>query len=293
MHALPPELEIAHYRAENLDLCHASDEDLRLHYVKQGKSEGRKANRLSNRNDFVSLIDPASQVLEIGPFDCPQLTGPNVFYADILGQDDMKQRARMTNRNPETVPFINYVLSSTPLGSINNDFDAVLSSHAIEHQPDLVKHLQDIHRLLKNRSGRYFLLIPDKRYCFDRFISESSIAEIIEAHFTHRKGHGIKSVIEHRALTTHNDPMLHWMTPLDIKKSADPERVRRAIKEWEDANGEYIDVHAWFFTPDSFAQNISVLAELGLINLEVEYLYPTRYGSNEFWVVLRSNRSQS
>ena len=87
---------------------------------------------------------------------------------------------------------------------------AVFSSHCIEHQPDLVRHLQEVANLLEP-DGAYFLLIPNKLYCFDHFIAETSVADVMLAHHLGHRVHTLASVIEHRALTTHNDPSRHWL----------------------------------------------------------------------------------
>jgi hypothetical protein len=41
--------------------------------------------------------------------------------------------------------------------------------------------LQNVSKILKSEFGRYSLVIPDKRYCFDALIPETKITEIIEA----------------------------------------------------------------------------------------------------------------
>ena len=136
-------------------------------------------------------------------------------------------------------------------------FDVVLSSHVIEHQPDLVAHLNAVERLLVP-GGFYFLLIPDKNYCFDHFIAESTIADIVDAHHSRRKIHTLRSQIEHAALATHNNSRRHWSGDhgmlLDVK-----ERVMRAIAQYEQAPDDYVDVHAWYFSPATFRQNINLL----------------------------------
>lgn len=76
-----------------------------------GKAEGWRANRLSSREDFVALIDGSERMLEIGPFSKPLRSGDGVRYADFLDQPGLQQRARDIGFNPDTVPFIHYVLS--------------------------------------------------------------------------------------------------------------------------------------------------------------------------------------
>jgi hypothetical protein len=99
--------------------------------------------------------------------------------------------------------------------------------------------------------------------------------------------HTLRSVIEHRALTTHNDSLRHWRGDHGIIFENCERRVQAAEQEFYDAKGHYIDVHAWYFSPDSLSAILSALHSMGLIQLRVQSVYPTRYGDIEFWMVLR------
>ena len=284
---LPPEFDLEIYRLIHPDLAGLDNDQLIFHYSTVGVAEGRRANALLNRRDFVSLISHEMRTLEIGPFTDPMITGPNVKYADYLDKNKLIERAKSFNRDFSRTPLISYVLSSMPLSEIREHFDVVFSSHCIEHQPDFVRHLTDVEGLLRDGAGRYFLVIPDKRYCFDRFNNESTIADILEAYKEKRNAHTQKSIIEHTALLSHNDPVMHWSTPHARQPSVDCVKVNLAIDMYKKCDGGYIDVHAWYFTPESFSANVRMLKSLGLINLEIERIYCTRRDSIEFWAVLK------
>ncbi len=288
----PPELDCAVYRRLHRDLAHMNDNELREHYALHGRTEGRVGNGLTTRESFAALVGREMRALEIGPFAKPILQGPNVVYCDVMDRAELRKRAASVGEDPEKVPPISHVLGSDGLDAIADDFDVVLSSHSIEHQPDLVRHLQQVERRLERRGGRYFLFVPDKRYCFDHFIAPSTIADIVEAYHGKRTAHGLRSVVEHRALTTHNDAVVHWQDD-QRRPPIDHTLVARAIEEWQGAQGGYIDVHAWYFMPDSFAENLTLLRRLGLTRLGVERLYATRYGAGEFWAILAIDRPEA
>lgn len=285
--ALAPRFDAAHYLAANPDLrltaAEAAD-----HYERIGRAEGRVASPLALRENLIALIDDGRSVLEIGPFCNPLLRGPNIAYLDILDADALRARALETGGDPAGCPSrIDYVGG---LEQVGRRFDAIISSHAIEHQPDLVQHLGQIERIL-DPDGLFCLIIPDKRYCFDHFIAESTIADVLEAHREQRRVHSFASVIEHVALTTHNDPQRHWRGDHGPAVPSDrAARLRKAIADHEAGAGGYIDVHAWYFTPDSFADIIGSLAALDLIGLELAGVYDSAFGRNEFCAVLRLGR---
>ncbi len=238
------------------------------------------------RKVFTQTIPPNASVLEIGPFYNPQLRGDNVKYFEILSQEELKKRAIEIGQQQyvSNVPYINYVSKTADLTIIQEKFDAVFSCHVIEHQLDFIDHLNKVSSIL-NEGGKYYLIVPDKRFCFDHYNNTSSIADIIAASYEKKQKHSIKNVIEHRALTTHNVPSEHWagrhgdITPNHIA------RLKQAIAEYE--TGNYVDVHAWCFTDHSFHVIVNTLNALDMVDLEVEQMFPTQPGTFEFFSVLK------
>jgi SAM-dependent methyltransferase len=243
---------------------------------------------LADRNAFVGLIPLTNSVLEIGPFAQPVLRGPHVRYVDVLSTEDLRKRARALGMDETKVPNIGWVSNGSDLSVVNDTFDAVVSSHAIEHQPDFVGHLNQVADLLKP-NGSYYLLVPDHRYCFDHFLTTSTVAQVLGAHLENRTVHSLSSVVEHRALTTHNDPARHWAGDHGDPNENRASRIASAIQEISDANGAYIDVHAWYFTPRSFREVITDLSATKHISFSDQRMFPTRPNSNEFWAILQKH----
>ena len=277
------------YKTKYKDLENINDELLEKHYEECGKNEGRICSKISNRSELIKYIDIKKlKCLEIGPFDCPNLIGKDVKYFDVLDQDSLKKRALELNRNGK-VPFIDYINSKGDLKIISEKFDLVLSCHSIEHQLNLIQHLKDVSELL-NDNGYYVLIIPDKRYCFDHFLKESTIADIIHQHTNESKLHSIKSVIEHRGLTCHNDSVRHWNNDHGYQNYiSNKNLIASSINEYQNSisNNKYLDVHSLQFTPDSFKIIINLLNQLNYIDLVIKNTYNTIRNSSEFFVILK------
>jgi SAM-dependent methyltransferase len=237
------------------------------------------------RVDFVASVPVSDPVLEIGPFDRPWLSGPLVRYFDVLAQDGLKARATTEpNRNPDGCPFIHYVSPTGDLSIVADQFSAVFSSHCIEHQPDLIHHLREVGRLLRP-GGRYYLIVPDKRFCFDHFLDESDVEDVRAA--KGRSLHTEKAVSEHALATTHNINILHWLGFHGHRATNDPEaRARSEASIRRTRQGEYVDVHAWQFTPASFRSLVQELYDKGEIDLEPTRVHNTGFGRIEFMAVL-------
>lgn len=284
--SIPSEFIASIYRANYADLRKFNDVELLRHFDSFGRTEGRAASQVSGRTDFMAIAKGADSVLEIGPFAHPVAGGPNVKYFDIMDRRRLIERAVSLGIDPHKIPEIDYVSPSCDLTIITEKFDVVISSHCIEHQPDLVAHLSNVANLL-NAGGLYLLIIPDKRYCFDHYNTASNIHEIVAAHIERRTVHTAKSVVEHRLLITHNDPVRHWSGDHGEKPVIKKDGIDKVSREWSDTNGGYIDVHAWQFTPETFEKIATDLVTLGLSKLEPARMYGTYRNSLEFYSVLR------
>jgi SAM-dependent methyltransferase len=285
-------LDVDFYRKLYPDLRRMTPEQARKHYHKHGIAEGRQACAQGSRGGIIEVLSRYTRVLEIGPFDRPLVSGPGVKYADYFRREELKERALLHSLNPDGVPYIHYVLSRMALEDIPLRFEVVVSSHCIEHQPDLVRHLQVVEQLLEP-DGQAVFLIPDKRYCFDHFLAESTLAEVLGAYVRRAKVHDAVSIIEQRMLTAHNDSPRHWKGDHGLRRfeevGLDP--VRDALRHFEAEPDTYLDAHAWQFTPQSFAMLVGQLNELGLIRLAVGQLHHTLRNSNEFIAVLERPRA--
>jgi SAM-dependent methyltransferase len=248
----------------------------------------RTSTPLSKRENLLERLKSKPSILEIGPFCNPAIIGPQVKYFEVLDQLALVARAKELNYKIENVPEVHFLSPTGNLAVIDEMFDCCFSSHVIEHQPDLVTHLQQVEQILEP-DGEYCLIVPDQRYCFDHYLRPSTIADILDAYYSGRKLHGLKSIIEHFALTTHNDPVRHWrrdhsqLENLDYKIA----RIKNAIQIHEQANGCYVDVHAWQFTPKNFYEVLTLLNSLNLTNLTPVEVFDTPRGRFEFTAILK------
>jgi len=236
----------------------------------------------------------AGLTLEIGPYFHPVVKGPNARYFDVFDTEELKRRAD-EDPNPivtaDTVPDMHYSDPHGDITTIPETFSEVFSSHCLEHQPDLISHFEKVYDLLEP-GGRYIAFVPDKRFCFDHFSPYSSVGDVLLASAEKRTRHTLASVINLIAGRTHNDAPRHW-----AGDHADPDymtgypdRITTALEIFDDANGGYIDCHAWRFKPDSFAETCDVLYRLGRMRLRLVEVGDTRQNTQEFTVILVKDR---
>ncbi len=240
----------------------------------------------TNRSAFLRDF-PLGNALEIGPFDNPTIAGPGVSYFDVLDAPALKSRAAAIGYGGGRIPErIDFVSPTGDLSVIDRSFDAALSSHVIEHQPDLVQHLRGVEAILKP-GGAYHLIVPDRRYTFDHFLPETSVVDVEQAHVERRRTHTRASILDHRLGTTHNNPLRHWLGLHGKPRPTDDMRRSAQAEADRSKAGEYVDVHAWAFSPHGFLSLMGQLRDRGLTGLVPERVHATSFGDLEFFAVLR------
>lgn len=165
----------------------------------------------------------------------------------------------------------------------------MFSSHCIEHQPDLIGHLIDVAELL-HPDGKYALIIPDARHCFDATLPLTKVSDILQAHYESRASHRPAAILEHWALTTHNLPGEHWIDSRTMAAEEWTQIDYGRLKLAEDKlkmTRSYVDVHAWQFSPLSFADIVGYLIHSSAVPFNSIECFGPIYGQNEFTCTLR------
>ncbi len=284
---LPLDFDPEFYRYVCSECGDMSDEQLRQHYAETGAKKGLAGSRISTRKSFLDIFPQELSVLEIGPFNSPALRGKNIKYFDVVPTEQLREKALGHGLDPSLCPEIDFVSPNGDLSVVDEFFSAVFSSHTIEHQPDLIRHLLGVSALL-TPGGRYYLIVPDKRFCFDHFKPESSIAKVLAAHLAAATNNTQEAMIDYYVTMTHNDARRHWSGDHgDPAYESNLDVVRHALAYCTMIGDAYRDTHAWQFTPPSFRKIMEILFALDLIDLELERVYPTVRNDIEFFAVLK------
>lgn len=275
-----------YYLENNPDLAGHFDAATAIgHFTVHGAREGRLGTLYATRERFLTLAEGAGTILEIGPGHKPCFSGDRVRYFDALTADELRARAaRYTDESAERTPEqIHYLLKDTGLAGIPETFDIVFSSHAIEHQPDPLSHINTCAGLL-NPGGALMAIVPDRRFTFDRAIPATTIGDLLEAFMLRRDSHRIADIIDAHCLTTHNNPVEHWQHTGEMPSVIVDQQLKRGYQAARD--GGFVDVHAWRVTCFEMADQLAGLQSLGLLGFEHFHVYNTPLYSNEFCMVL-------
>jgi SAM-dependent methyltransferase len=241
------------------------------------------------RRYIQRAVAKSARALEIGPSYSPILPkteGYNVAIIDHADQAELRQKYAAHGVDVGRIEPVDFFWRDSSIAQAvgSATFDAIVASHVIEHAPDLVQFLADCSAIL-NASGRIYLIVPDKRYCFDFFQPLSDAAKVLGDHREKRTRHPYESFYRLGAAVK-NGGAITWDQSGIAELSfthGDP-KVIHALAEAYAQWPTYQDTHENFFTPASFLMLIDELRYLRAADLEVTML--TRPRGCEFFVTL-------
>lgn len=249
------------------------------------------------RPDFADSIilqyaDLTGVGLEVGPLCFPKVPPehPGIHYADWASREELQKKyADDPVVKPENIVPIHFVIGSKtfPEAVGGKKFDYVILSHVIEHFPDMIGRLAEIASILTPR-GVISLVVPDKRYTFDRLRPLTRLAEVIEAHVLGRKEPGAAQIFEHTWLWHEVDAVTAWHRPETLPQTAtnDPAWALEVARKTA-ISRDYVDVHCGVFTDLSFLVLLQQIVQLGLLPLELAFFSPVAPETNQFFLTLR------
>ena len=247
----------------------------------------RKRERLLADYDVTHL-----RGAEIGPLSRPIIkrSASEVYYIDHCSTDELREKyATVPDAHPDRIEDVDFVWGDQPLAAVLSEktpLDYVVASHVIEHVPDLIGWLKDMHDVLKP-GGRLLLIIPDKRFTFDIYRRLSSMEEVSLAFEERRKIPGLRCVVDHFANVVSADTWALWdnyKLADDLKYFHGAEFLDIAYEHFH--QGKYIDIHCWVFTPWSFLELMGkILPRFGL-SFELGRFLTTQDHDLEFYVQL-------
>lgn len=259
------------------------------------------------------LIDPrALRGLEIGPLHRPKVSkrgdSVDVFYVDHCETEELRRRyaanAEMRGHLDEIVD-VDYVIQegATLLATVGPDapFDYVIGSHLIEHIANPIGFLKDAGSVLAPR-GIVSLVVPDKRFTFDVNRELTLPREWIEWYLRDLRVPSYGQLFDFFSRVTCIEGSVDtpgiWAGTADysgvVRDDVDDAEVSAfQVCLQQQAVGQYIDVHAGVYTPESFLDLLELAAKLELINFEIMRLLSTPRNALEFYVTLQKMENPS
>jgi SAM-dependent methyltransferase len=231
--------------------------------------------------------------IEIGPLASPIVAKQegSILYVDYAYTDFLRNRYKNDpNIDISKIVSIDAVWGEKSLSESigRKTVDYVIASHVIEHVPDFVTWLSELHSVL-NKNGQVRLAIPDKRYSFDYLRQESRLSDILAAHVVRARVPQPHEILDFCLNKVSIDTAAAWRKEIDPTKLMREFTLEGAMWLAQDVikNGTYHDVHCWVFTPNSFAKLCHSLAEFNLLKFACHSFIDTARNQLEFFVALK------
>lgn len=235
-----------------------------------------------NRRTYLFRhVDPARTTgLEIGPYYNPTVHKHegDVRYLDFFSQAELAAR-EVDRRDPDAViPVVDYVVKSDDYWRhVDRSFDYVIANHVIEHTDNPVQWLIDLFRMVED-DGVVFLTIPDKKYNFDRYRSDTPLSHLVTDYFR-----GCGDPREHGVELELFYDTAYVGTPIDIAKKLDEGRLRNAY-----AAEPHPGRHNHVFQSETFERGVlRPLQYMGVWPYTLLEFGPAPENHGEFYVVLK------
>lgn len=231
--------------------------------------------------------------LEIGPLNRPivERTDGDILYVDHMNTAALRQKyAADASINVDDIVEVDAVWGDHTLAQAlggRAPVDYAVASHVIEHVPDMLAWLEELHAVIKP-GGDLRLAVPDRRFSFDFLRRETSLADVLNAYVHHARKPTPASILDFALHAAKVDVTEAWEGTVDVPRLSKWYTPQDAIHLAKDAllNDTYHDVHCWVFTPTSFIDLFLQAGSLGLVRFSCKKLHKTEPLQLEFTVAL-------
>jgi SAM-dependent methyltransferase len=225
----------------------------------------------------------SNEYLEIGPFLNPTFTTGDgrIKTVDYFSTQELQNQAKKLGRNPQEVLNVDFICRNEKYNEIIHEkFDAIVACHVVEHVIEFIKYFKNMENLL-NDDGILFIVLPDKRYSFDKFRQNTDISHLIYEFLA-------PNIDAEKRLHALETEIYYDKTYINGKNISEErlniENLKWAIDSWQPG------CHAHVFEFEYSLKKVFLpLCSMGLINFQlIEARMCSQFG--EFALVFQLNR---
>lgn len=230
-----------------------------------------------------------SRTMEIGALNTPTVRPDecDTDFLDWFSTEELRVK-HATNRtvNTNDIVHVDHVVKGKKIHLATEDrYDLVLASHVLEHIPDPISWLAELESLV-GEGGRLFLSVPDRRFTFDYFRTESDAVDVVRAFEEELERPSSYQIAKHLYYFQDLSCTAAWSG--EIPQRGTPRiSFTEAIEKSKALAMEYTDVHCWVFTQDSFREVMNDLHDGGYVRWTLCEFGDVEEGQNEFRTLLK------
>lgn len=236
--------------------------------------------------------------LEIGPLATPVVSKEegSVYYVDLFTTEQLREKYRTAAwLKPEDIVEVDFVIGEVSYEDIKSKLkriDYIIASHVLEHCPNPLGWLRCLANIIEPE-GIISLAIPDRRYTFDYYRRDTTLAQLLAYDLEGLTKPSIEQVLDCFMNICKLDAELAWANDCSALK---PEKqyqfhsmddiIKLTTRERSDA---YTHCTVWTF--ESFCEIFPQAMEVANIPLKIARAWETERFSNEFIIQLRPCRT--
>ncbi len=136
------------------------------------------------RETLLPVMRDNLSCLEIGPYTRPTFRADECHLKtlDYFSTQELRSHAQRIGANPAYVIEVDYVCKDENYCSVVTEkFDVVIAAHVAEHVVGFIRYFQSLRQLLVD-GGYLLIVLPDKRYSFDKFRPDTNLAHLVFEH---------------------------------------------------------------------------------------------------------------
>jgi SAM-dependent methyltransferase len=100
-------------------------------------------------------------------------------FADYYSTEQLRGQAEKAKIDPNAVVEVAHVLKDANLeDALRTPVDFIIANHVVEHLIDPLRWMKNLERVL-NPGGFLFITLPDKKFSFDKFRPDTSLAHFL------------------------------------------------------------------------------------------------------------------
>ncbi len=218
--------------------------------------------------------------IEIAPFYRPTLLKRdyNIFYTDYTTASELIKKhehlpiAQQIRENTVPVDFLWHPGETLSHCMRGTRFHYAIASHVIEHVPDVLGWVIQILDIL-HPGGILSLAVPDKRYTFDAYRSETEVHDLIDSWLRSPYAPTPGQIFDMLSRSCdvppdHPIPSEEGI-PFEMlnRNYTDQQALHYAFHAYK--SGDYLDIHCSVFTPENFRKMFLKINELGILNISI------------------------
>lgn len=182
----------------------------------------------NRRSYLLRHIDVATaKGLEIGPYVNPTVRKDegDIRYLDFYSTEELQAKEQDRRAKGVVIPHVDYVVKSDDYyRHVEDRFDYVIANHVIEHVDNPLEWVNDLAKLVHD-DGVIFLTVPDKKYNFDRYRTDTSLSHLLADFF---RGHGDHT--EHGLDIQLNYDTQYIGEPVDLELKLNVDKLRESFE---------------------------------------------------------------